>query len=735
MSGSGTDTPIYADPPRDDGLDIDLRRYWAIIRKRIWIIAAVLAVGVTATVIWTLRKPKIFRATASVVVDPQAPKVFGSDVQEVVTLGSSGYWASVEYYNTQLVLLQSHNMARQTVMRHRLYNDDELIGLQPGEVLTEKQRIARAAAAVSGAVIAGHNKDSRIVSISVLHQNPQLAAKVANMHAETFIYANLRLRTQGSDKAARFLTGELQVADQKLRKAEQALDTFKQKNGVLSVSLQQKNNILASNLARYTAAVSDARIKRINLGAVRARAKKALANNEVLESPIFALVGSGTSDLLKKQYLAAKQKLVELQDDLELGLKHPQVVSQKKKVNQLYASLEREARLAMSQIDNKYRAALASEQQFEAEVARLKSDALALGPKAITFKKLERARNSQADNYKLVLTRLRTSELAGRNQVGNIRPHDAATAPSVPVYPRMKLSVAAAVMFSLLFGVGLAFGLEFLDRTIKSAEDVELLGAPMLGLIPIVDMPASSEALPDRDLYVFNNPTSAAAECCRSIRTNILFSAADHDLDVITVSSASPREGKTTTVIYLGTTMAQSGQKVLLVDTDMRRPRLHKSMGVPRGQGLSTLIVGETTYEDAIKTTDIPNLYVLPCGPTPPNPAELLLTNRFEEILEELKGRFDRIILDSPPMQAVTDAIVLARHSDGIIAVVQAGKTHRDALGQSLKQLRDVKAHVIGVVLNDLDISNKRYGYYYYSDSYSETPTSGASSEPESSHV
>jgi succinoglycan biosynthesis transport protein ExoP len=284
------------------------------------------------------------------------------------------------------------------------------------------------------------------------------------------------------------------------------------------------------------------------------------------------------------------------------------------------------------------------------------------------------------------------------------------------------------VMLSLMFGIAGAFLLDYLDRTIKSAEDVErAVGAPLLGVIPIVaDAPTGDDpnAQKDRDLYVFRNPNSRAAECCRSIRTNILFSSADRPMNTITVSSPRPREGKTTTTIYIGTIMAQSGQRVLLVDTDLRRPRLHKSLGVSKARGLTNLLLGDATVEEVVKSTDIPNLFVLPCGPQPPNPAEILLTQRFKQVLTELEGKYDRILLDSPPVLAVTDAVVLSRLSSGVIMVAQAGSTHLGDVAASARQFKDVNAQILGVIMNDMDISDRRYGsYYYYSyGNYSDTP-------------
>jgi capsular exopolysaccharide synthesis family protein len=196
----------------------------------------------------------------------------------------------------------------------------------------------------------------------------------------------------------------------------------------------------------------------------------------------------------------------------------------------------------------------------------------------------------------------------------------------------------------------------------------------------------------------------------------------------ITVSSPRPREGKTTTTIYMGTIMAQSGQKVLLVDTDLRRPRLHKSLGISKQRGLTNLLLGDADIDDVIKSTDIPNLYVLPAGPQPPNPVELLLTKRFQQVLADLEARFERILLDSPPVLAVTDAVVLSRLSSGVIMIAQAGKTHIGDVQGASKQFKDVDAPILGVIMNDMDISDRRYGgyYYYYSyGSYGDSPAKG----------
>ncbi|HEY5952592.1 MAG TPA: polysaccharide biosynthesis tyrosine autokinase, partial [Kofleriaceae bacterium] len=343
----------------------------------------------------------------------------------------------------------------------------------------------------------------------------------------------------------------------------------------------------------------------------------------------------------------------------------------------------------------------------------------------VAYNELLRRKKSVEDRYNILRSRLSTSELTDRMNRNidstNVRPLDPALVPYAPVSPSLRKNVVAAVVLSLIAGLGLVFLIVLFDRSIKSTEDaVQATGAPLLGIIPVIDESELAESTnSNRDLYVHRNPGSSVAECCRSLRTNVLFSAADRQLKTIVISSANPREGKTTTVIYLGTTMAQSGQRVLLIDTDMRRPRLHASLGVSRQTGLTNLIVGDHAIDDVIKTTEIPNLYVLPCGPPPPNPAELLMTQRFQAILAELGTRFDRIILDSPPLGIVTDAVVLSKHTDGVILVAKSGKTLRDELKRAARQIRDVDGKIFGTIVNAI-IPNSRSGYYYSYYGYSE---------------
>jgi capsular exopolysaccharide synthesis family protein len=308
---------------------------------------------------------------------------------------------------------------------------------------------------------------------------------------------------------------------------------------------------------------------------------------------------------------------------------------------------------------------------------------------------------------------------------------DAATVPGAPVSPNVPRAVLIALALAVIGAFGFALLLESLDNTIKSQEDVEkTVGVAFLGVVPTMDLEQTGQepsspsvaallkAGSVRDLYVLSHPQSSAAECCRAIRTNILFMTPDKPARSLLITSAGPQEGKTTVAANLAITLAQSGLRVLLVDTDMRRPRLHRVFGVASSSnGLSRAIVAECEVTEVIRETGVPNLFLLPCGACPPNPAELLHAERFRRIVDELTQKFDRVIFDSPPVGAVTDAAILSRLTDGTVLVAKGRHTTRDSLTRAYRQISgEGTVNVLGCILNDLDLSRRgQYGYYYYS--------------------
>jgi capsular exopolysaccharide synthesis family protein len=683
--------------------------------KRRFLLLAVMLGILTITVVFTAKQQKLYRASASIIIDPKPPEILGNDIQEVVQLGAGQMWWNEEYYNTQVNILESRNLAKMTVKNNKLYESPQFFSAADLK-LPEAERTERATTMLlSWLSVKPEADQNRIFHIQISHTDPKLAAHLANSHVDTYIQYNLNLRVEGTNLASRWLSGEVDQAETDLRNSELELFEFRKSNNILSVSLEDKQTLTSANIKRFTDALNDARLKRMEIEALRARLAAA-KEMPVLESPVFALTESETGLNLKASFYEEQKKLLSL--SAEVGEKNPEFIDQKRKVDQIRQWLEKEAELAGRGIEERYRAALATEKLFEGELERHKQEAFELGRKAIDQSPLARKEHSNEERFKLVLDRLRSSDLSSRLKTVNIRQLDTARVPTEPYSPRWRVNLALAMLLALVVGVAMAAVLEYLDRTVKTAEDTEgSLGAPLLGIIPIV--PNAKNVDPKtRDLHVHLEPTSRAAECCRSIRTNLLFMSADESLRCLVVASPNPREGKSMSVMYLGTTMAQSGQRVLIIDSDLRRPRLHHAFGLSRNIGLSNLILGDVTPEQVIKATEIPNLFVLPAGPTPPNPAELLMTDRFKTVMETLTNMFDRVLCDSPPILAVTDALVLAQQADGVILVAKAGSTKRDDVARCRRHLAGVDARVVGGVLNQLDLTSRSYGYYHHYYAY-----------------
>jgi capsular exopolysaccharide synthesis family protein len=480
--------------------------------------------------------------------------------------------------------------------------------------------------------------------------------------------------------------------------------------------------MLSQNLASVNSKLTDLHIRLIELDAKRKMIERARTNMNDQET-LPEIREKAAIEKLRDTYVQLSRESADLSS--RYGPEHPKIKALSGQIDTIRKAYQQEIDSVLTTFEKGYQELLDNERALKALMEQQKKDAIELSKIEVEYKPLKRAADQEEKMYSVIANRQKEIDITGPMKTNNVRVLERAVVPGAPVRPKPLQSLMLGLMLGLGTGIGLAFAIEALDNTLKTQSDVEqLLGTPVLGLVPIIgaapgaDAAEASDHLRERDLGVFLDPKSVAAECCRSIRTNILFMSPDRPLRTLVVTSPSPQEGKTTTAINLSVTMAEAGGRVLIIDTDMRRPRLHRSFGVPNQTGISTVIVGKATLEEAIKRTDVPNLDVLPCGPVPPNPSELLHTERFAAVLADCGKIYDRIILDSPPTSAVTDPAVLGNIADGVVLVIKAGETTRDSATHARRQLVTAKVRLVGVVVNAIDFSNPAYGYDYYYRNY-----------------
>jgi succinoglycan biosynthesis transport protein ExoP len=448
-----------------------------------------------------------------------------------------------------------------------------------------------------------------------------------------------------------------------------------------------------------------------------------VAADDPTSMPATELLQSELLRTLRTQYIEAKRDREALLKSGK-GPNYDEVKAKEARMEESKSAILAEVKNIQRALDRE----LATVRQHEAGIAGLLAQANKEGNELnrleIDFNRLRRDKENNEKLYSLLLERAKESDLARMLNVNNVRVLDRPRIPRSPVRPNVPLNIGAGVLLGLLLGVGMAMGRAVLDRTIKTPGDVEqVLGVSFLGLIP--ELEVTKEALakqklrrrgragsPGRELIVHEMPTSGIAEASRSIRTNILFTAPDKPYKVMLITSAAMGEGKTTVACCIAIAMAQTGKRVVLVDCDLRRPRLHRIFQKPSDVGLTTALV-EEDHEEHIEESEVPNLSVYVAGPHPPNPAELLQSERFKAVLKRLTTKFDYVILDSPPVLAVTDAAVLSTLVDGVVMVTRAFQTRKELAQHALRRLTDVGAHVAGVVLNAVNLTKDEYKYSY----------------------
>lgn len=702
------------------GAGFDPKYYLRVLLRRKYLILLVFSVVAVGVTLYTVRQPRVYQAQLSLIIDPKEPRFLDSQIQDVNTDSTSNYWANKEYIETQVRIIQSRSVSQRVVEKLGLATDVEFLGLS--KVADEKRRaelMARAdpVSRVQGRIKVETVKDSRVSLIKIEDGDPQRAALLANEVAQAYIDELLAQKLKLTENASKWLDERRDSLSESARASELALYTFRKQSDMLSTSIDDRANMVSARLGSTSSALTAVQLKiaglKARVAAIRSVQTQYGAEDRLWAEALPAARESSSLGKYKDRVLTLRNECTDLQSRYLDG--HPKVAECRDRLSSAEREFARELSNLVVSSEAELREALEQERNLSALLSEARAEAFEVEKKKLELDRLKGESENTKRQYDSVFKRLKDIELSGLLRTSNVRVLDAARPSLAPIRPNVPQGILMGLVAGLVLGIGLALLLDFLDTSVMTQHDIEdRLGLTFLGFVPSIDETAPGS----KDLHIHREPKSLIAECTRSIRTNLLFMSPDKPFRRMLVTSSGPQEGKSTTVINLAIAMAQSGSKVLIVDTDMRRPRLHKAFGVPNDVGVSSLVVGEGRIEDAIKTTDVPGVYVLPCGPVPPNPAELQHTRAFSELLEELSRRFDKVILDSPPVGAVADAVVLATQVDGVVVVLKAGLTNADVALRTVRTLRDVKANIYGGILNDVNLKHSKYGDYYYGYAY-----------------
>src|SRR5487761_994552 len=708
--------------------DPNLLDYFIILRMHQWMILTFLLTVVTIVTIASFKMKPVYVASARVEVDRESyntlPFQDSNSFDMEIDLAN--------YIETQIKILESETLAMKTIRSIDLPRFPEFGG-NPGELVTlgPNQKEPPILGAFLGALSVIRVPNSRLIEVQFAAQDPQLAAQVVNAHLQNYIEANFKSRYDATMQASQFLSSELEELRSKMEKSEDAEVAYERQHQIWMVDASQ--NTTTQKLSDLSKALTDVQTQLTQKEAAFELAHSANAQSltAVRESP-------AVQDLVK-QKSGLDAKYAEALN--QFGPNYPKVQRLKAQLNNVQSQLEAAKQGIIHQIDSDYRETQAREILLEHDLNRQEALADNMSQKLVQYNLLKHDADSNKELYDGLLQKLKEAGIAAGLRSSNIRVVDPALVPSTPARPQKARNILLAFLVGIVGGVGLAFLREYLDDTVKSPDDIQTLtGLPSLAVVPAFANGKGNRALarisrqagfegPGEDARVElisqQQPKSQVSEAFRALRTSLLLSQADHPPQVVLVTSSLPREGKTTAAANLAVTLAQLGDRTLLIDCDLRKPGVRRALNLPNGHGpdigLSSYLAGVALLHDVIVPHPaIPNLDAIPTGPVPPNPADLLSSHRMMEAIEDLRHQYKFIVIDSPPIMAATDAVILSAVVDGVLLVVWSGETPKEAFSRTRDLLSAVKGRLLGVILNAVDSGapDYYYSYRYYPYSY-----------------
>lgn len=737
--------------------EVDLLEHWRMIVKRKWVVVTFTGALILIVGVFSFLATPIYEAKTTLLIEEESSRILSIEDE----FGYQRRAVDLRFYNTQLKLLKSKSLAERVARKMNLLSRPEFgAGKKPkksffaslkGFILPKRKSeeeglksqiplnpYSGVAGSIQGNIEVSPIRDTKLVEVSYKSPYPVLCADIVNALSEEFINFSVEKRYETTQQASDFLSEQIANVREDLAAKERELQRYGQEKELFFLSPTESAAI--SKFADLTEALTKSEIKRIEVEATYRELKELDADS----LPQFA--ANPLLQQLKTEYSRIKNEYEEKSKIFRPG--YPEMIQLKAKLDSMREGLRSEIKKAVDGAEREYRSAKKEEvslkrllEEHRAEVVRMDSNAILYNSIKIEVENKRRQLNSlvERQNETQVSARLRGLKTS------NISIIDRAEVPRNPVSPNKKRNLILALIAGIFGGVGLCFLMESLDNTVKGPEDVEkLTGLPSLGIIPYLppgglkkkkrygyyskykkkysyssedENPKSEENLPDiKEIELINHihPKFFISEDYRTVRTSILLSHAESPPKSIVFTSALPKEGKTATLANMAVAFSQLEEKVLVVDADLRKPRLHRIFKVKNIGGLSGYLTGKVSIEDAIQKTNVENIWIMPSGPIPPNPAELLNSDKMKGMIEELKRGYDVVMLDTAPMLAVVDGVITSSLSDSTVFIIQAGKTTRKPFLQAVEELKRANAKIIGVVFNEVKAKGEGYYSPYY---------------------
>ena len=717
--------------PALDVHDSVLHEYLRILRKRKWVVVSSLVLIVGVVAISTLRSTPIYDAVGSIAINKMDPLVFNLKDS---TGGTADYYDPTDL-DTEVRILKSDLLALQVIRQLGLGKAMPLgarsqpnSGLQLTTEALQPDSPATSAALASfkGSLQVSLVPNTRIIEIHYRSPDPNLAARVVNALANTYVEQNFKTRFESTMQASEWLSKQLVDLQLKVETSQEKLVKYQKEHEILGID--EKQNITTAKLDELNRELTMAESARMDKESiyrlVQAGDSDSVAAAAHAEGTAKGSAASSTLlEKLREQEADLRIQIAQL--SVQFGPAYPKLAQVRGQLQEVEAQMQVEMTKVAARLRGDYQASLQRENMLRTALEQQKQEANKLNESAIEYNLLKRDVDSNRTLYDNLLEKLKEAGVTAGLRSNNFRIVDTARVPTSPSEPNLPRNLAFALALGLTTGVGLAFLLEGMDNTVRTPEQAQAISAlPSLGMIPLgsrttteigtrqrLALATSKEAV---ELVTQARPKSQMAESYRALRTSLLLTSAGGPPRVILVTSALPQEGKTTTSINVAIVLAQKGARVLLIDADLRRPSIHKTLGMGPRSGLSNILTGSTGLEQTIiRSTILPNLFLLPAGTPPPNPAELLASSNMADILGQLCQQYDHIVIDTPPILSVTDAVIMSSRADRVVLVIRSGQTTGQALQRARDLLLQVNAKVCGVLMNAVDLNSPDYYYYY----------------------